>query len=144
MRFHLRDLPIKRKLMLVILLTSSFALVLMGSALITYELITFRRTLATNMGVLANIIGSNSTAALAFEDQKSAQEILSALSAEPQITSAAIYDDQGRIFARFPAELDWSQFPTGPESDGHRFSGTHLLMFRPIVQEATRLGTIYL
>ena len=144
MAFHLRDLPIKRKLMLVILLTSSFALILMGSALITYELVTFRRTLAGNMGVLANIIGSNSTAALAFEDQKNAQEILGALSAEPQITSAAIYDTEGRMFARFPAELQWADFPPRPEGDGHRFTQAHLVMFRPILQDGTRLGTIYL
>ena len=37
MAVFLRDTPIKRKLMLVILLTNGFALLLMGSALITYE-----------------------------------------------------------------------------------------------------------
>jgi hypothetical protein len=36
MAVFLRDTPIKRKLMLVILLTSGFALFLLGSALITY------------------------------------------------------------------------------------------------------------
>ena len=51
----LRDLPIKSKLMLVILLTSSFALFLMGTALIIYERVTFRRALAVNIGVLAQI-----------------------------------------------------------------------------------------
>jgi hypothetical protein len=40
MAVFLRDTQIKRKLMLVILLTSSFALLLMGSAVITYELVT--------------------------------------------------------------------------------------------------------
>src|ERR1700681_2432740 len=95
----LRDLPIKRKLMVVILLTSSFALLLMGSALIIYERITFRHALAVNMNVLAQIIGSNSTAALACDDPKNAHEILSALLAENQIRAAAIYDRTGRIFA---------------------------------------------
>ena len=61
-----RDTPIKRKLMLVILLTSGFALFLLGSALITYELLTFRRSQATNMEVLAEIIGANSTVAISF------------------------------------------------------------------------------
>lgn len=102
MAMLLRDTPIKRKLTLVILLTTSFALILMGSALITYELVTFRQSLAANMGVLAQIIGSNSTAALAFDDPKNAQEILSALSAEHQITAAAIYDVHGGLFANFP------------------------------------------
>ena len=48
MAVSLRDLPIKRKLMLVILLTSSFALFLMGTALIVYERVTFRRALAVH------------------------------------------------------------------------------------------------
>jgi signal transduction histidine kinase/ActR/RegA family two-component response regulator len=144
MALSLRDIPIKRKLMLVMLLTSSFALLLMGSALITYELVTFRRALAVNIGVLAQIIGSNSTAALAFDDAKSAREILAALSAEQQITSAAIYDQRGRIFASFPVGVPISEFPKRPGSDGHMFERAHLVMFQPILQEGTRLGTIYL
>ena len=144
MPFSLRDIPIKRKLTLVMLLTSSVALLLMGSAVITYELVTFRRALAVNIDVLAKIIGSNSTAAVAFDDRKSAQEILAALSAEHQITAAAIYDKSGRIFASFPETIAASDFPSRPRSDGYRFEQSHLAMFRPIVQEGTRLGTIYL
>jgi signal transduction histidine kinase/ActR/RegA family two-component response regulator len=144
MPFSLRDIPIKRKLMLVMLLTSSVALLLMGSAVIAYELVTFRRALTVNIDVLAKIIGSNSTAAVAFDDRKSAQEILGALSAEHQITAAAIYDKSGRIFASFPETIATSQFPVRPRADGYKFERSHLAMFRPIVQEGTRLGTIYL
>ena len=144
MRFYLRDIPIKRKLMLVMLLTSSVALLLVGSALITYELVTFRRSLAVNIGVLAQIIGSNSTAAVAFDDPKSAQEILSALSAEHQVTAAAIYDNSDHLFAKFPENAAVSQFPAQPRNNGYRFERSHLHMFQPILQEGTRLGTIYL
>ena len=144
MTYRLRDIPIQRKLTLVILLTSSFALLLMGSALITYELVTFRRTLAVNIGVLAQIIGSNSTAALAFDDKKNAQEILSALAAERQIVSAAIYDNDGALFASFPEGRPRSDFPLQPGHDGHAFEQRSLLMFQPILQEGKRLGTIFL
>src|SRR3981081_3232123 len=102
MAFSLRDTPITRKLTIVILLTTSFALILMGSMLITYELVTFRRSLVTNMNVLAQIIGSNSKASLAFQDKKSAQEIRGALAAERQVSAAAIYDEQGHLFVSFP------------------------------------------
>lgn len=140
----LRNTPIKRKLMVIILLTSGFAMLLMGSALFTYELITFRRSLEVNIRMLGEIIGSNSTAALAFRDAKSAKEILSALAAEHQITAAAIYDSKGQIFARFPTSALLADFPTALRADGHRFEGSHLEMFRPIVQDGERLGTIYL
>ncbi len=143
MKLRLRDTPIQRKLTVVILLTSSFALFLMVSALITYELATFRRSLAVNMGVLAQIIGSNSTASLAFDDRKSAQEILSALAAEHQVTAAAIYDQNQRLFASFPEGNVRSEFPTQPGPDGYAFESAHLVMFQPISQEGKRLGTIY-
>ncbi|HEY4282610.1 MAG TPA: ATP-binding protein, partial [Chthoniobacterales bacterium] len=141
----LRNTPIKRKLTLFMLLTTSFALIFMGTALITYEVVTFRRTLAANMNVLAQIIGSNTTAALAFEDRKNAREILSALSAEHQITAAAIYDDAGKIFARFPDTDAAAKIPPAPGHDGYVFTGTNLDMFQSISQqEGGRLGTIFL
>ena len=141
----LRNTPIKRKLTLLILLTTSFALIFMGSALITYEVITFRRTLAANMTVLAQIVGSNMTAALAFEDPKNANEILSALSAEQQITAAAIYDDNGKVFARFPETAAPSVIPVSPGADGYVFHPGSLDMFQSVSQgEGGRLGTIFL
>ena len=143
MAFSLKDTPIRRKLMLVILLTSGFAILLMGTALILYEVGTFRRALTGNIEVLAQIIGSNSTAALAFEDHENANEILRALAAENQITSAAIYDRNGRLFASFPLQLSATELPATPGPDGHRFERSHLVMVQPIFQEGSRLGTIY-
>ncbi len=140
----LRDLPLRRKLLLVILLTSSFALLLMGSALITYELVTFRRTLVKNMGVLAEIIGSNSTAALAFREPRDAQEVLSALAAEDQVRAAAIYDAQGNLFAQFPAGLTRANFPAEPPERDHVFEQDRLLLSEAILLEGKQLGTIYL
>ena len=144
MAFSLRDIPIKRKLMVVILLTSGFAILLMGSALITYELVTFRSALTSNIEVLAQIIGSNSTAALAFDDRQNANEILRALAAENQITAAAIYDRNGRLFASFPESIAPAQLPPVPGPDGHRFNRSQLVMVKPIFQEGARVGTIYL
>ena len=144
MAFSLRNVPIKRKLMLVILLTSGFAILLMGTALITYELVTFRSALTNNIEVLAQIIGANSTATLAFDDRENAKEILRALAAENQITAAAIYDRNGRLFASFPESIAPTQLPPVPGPDGHRFNRFQLVMVQPIFQEGARLGTIYL
>ena len=93
--FSFRDAPITRKLMLVILMTTTLALAVMTSAVVAYELITFRNALTTNTGVLAQVIGSISTSSLAFENQEDAAEVLTVLSAEPQISAAAIYDGHG-------------------------------------------------
>ncbi len=143
MTFRLRDAPIQRKLILVILFTSSFALFLMGSALITYEVVTFRSSLALHVNVLAQIVGSNSTAAVAFDDPKNAQEILGALAADRQITEAAIYNGQDQLFASFPALPALAAFPVKPGPVGYTFEDRHLIMFQPILQDGQRLGTIF-
>ena len=55
----LRDTPIKRKLMLVILLTTGFALLLTASALTTYETITFRHSLAVDMRSISTVLAQS-------------------------------------------------------------------------------------
>ncbi len=140
----LRDAPIKRKLMVVLLLTTSLALVLMAGAVVTYEILTFRTAITTNTGVLAKVIGSISTSSLAFENQEDATEMLSVLSAEPQITAAAIYNREGRVFAQFPKDGTDLDIPPAPGPDGSFFDASYLMMFQPIIEKGNRLGTIYL
>jgi len=85
-----RDLSIRRKLTLIIMLTSSVALLLACAAFVSYDLYTFRRAKVHDLTTLAEIIGSNSTAALTFGDSNSAKEILGALSANQHIAAADI------------------------------------------------------
>lgn len=144
MTSSLRDVPIKRKLMLVVLLTTTFALLLMCAALIIYEVLTFRRELTTNTGVLAQIVGSNSAAALAFDNPEDADQSLSALAAEKQISAAALYDTAGNLFAHFPPDVSATEFPARPGADGHEYRMDHLLMFHPVTEGGKRQGTIYL
>ncbi len=140
----LRDVPIKRKLMMVILMTTTFALLLMGGAIVAYEILTFRSTLAASTGVLAQIVGANSTGALAFDNPEDAGQVLRALGAERQITHAGIYDRDGKLFARFPASAPAEEFPPSPRADGHVYFDEHLAVFQPIAESGKRLGTIYL
>jgi PAS domain S-box-containing protein len=140
----LRNAPIKRKLMVVLLLTTSLALVLMGGAVMAYEVLTYSSSLTTNSSVLAKVIGSISTSSLAFENQEDATEVLNVLSAEPQITAAAIYDSQGTLFAQYPSVTEKGAIPPRPGADGSTFGASHLTMFQPILEKSKRLGTIYL
>src|SRR5881396_1644302 len=97
----LRDRPIRRKLMTIILLTSGAVLLLTCAAFFAYELWTFPRTAVRNLTTLGEIIAANSTAALAFENQDDASEILAALKAEQHIVSACLYDKEGNLFAKY-------------------------------------------
>src|SRR5262249_1468668 len=87
-----RDRPIRQKLMISLLLTSFVVMLLMEAAYFAYGFFALRQSMLQQLATLGKITAANSTAALAFDNQEDAQEILSALSAEPSIVAAAIYD----------------------------------------------------
>ena len=78
----LRDTPIQRKLMSVILLTCGIVLSLMCFAYVVLEYVSFRNTAKNNISTLGAVIATNSSAALAFDSQIDAQEVLNAVKGE--------------------------------------------------------------
>jgi len=140
----LQDLSIKRKVMAVIMLTSISVVLLTLAAFMVYDLVTYRQTLESNLATIAFITADNSTAALEFNNDKDAEEILAALRAEPHIVMAALYDPRDNIFARYPVQKPVNAFPLKPGPAGHRFERRHLKFVTPVVQEGGRLGTLYL
>ena len=71
---NLRDISIKLKLTLIIMLTSTVVLLLACMAFVIYDLITFRRSMTRDLSTIAEIIGNNTTSALVFVDQDAAEE----------------------------------------------------------------------
>jgi signal transduction histidine kinase/ActR/RegA family two-component response regulator len=137
-------MPLQRRLMTIMLLTSGAVLGLACIGFSAYELITFRSGMVRQLSTIAELISSNSTAVLAFEDDKGADEILSALKAEPHVTAAALYGSDGKLFSRYPVSLPASAFPPAPAADGYRFELGGLIGLQPVVQGARRLGTLYI
>src|SRR6266478_4924840 len=90
MRFA--DLPIRRKLMAMLLLTSGLVLALTCCAFIGYEFVSFRAAAVRNLATLGQVVATNSTAALAFDNPGDATDVLTAMKAEPRIVAAALYD----------------------------------------------------
>jgi PAS domain S-box-containing protein len=141
----LRDAPIRRKLMTIMLLTSGLVLLLTCAAFMAFEVLTFRQAAVRELSTVGQIIATNSTAALAFQNPDDAREVLGALRAEPHILSAMLYDAHGRAFAGYPDSLPRTAFPPTPETDGFRFERARLTGFEPVVQgDNRRLGTLYL
>ena len=141
----LRHLSIKRKLTLIIMLTSSAVLLLACSAFMAYELITFRHAMTRDLSTMAEIIGTNSKVALAFNDQKAAQETLASLADKPHIVSACIYTMAGQVFTRYQrgrANADFT--PPAVQPDGNYFKDGHIILFRRIIFDGEAIGTIYI
>jgi signal transduction histidine kinase len=140
-----RNIPIKRKLTALFLLTNGAVLVLTCAAYFAYEFVTFRQTTRGQLSTLGEIIAANSTAALAFGNERDAGEILAALKAERHIVAAGLYDREGKLFSRYPAGVSGDALPPAPDRDGYRFERSHLVGFQPVAQEHNRrLGTLYL
>ncbi len=120
MRF-LRDVSIQQKLTWIIMLTSGVALLIACAAFALYELVSFRYAMTRELLSMAEIIGSNSTAALEFKDPKAGEEILSALRADSRIVSAHIYTEEGKVFATYQREVrEGNSLPQGSQKEAPR------------------------
>ncbi|MGI9168537.1 MAG: response regulator [Pyrinomonadaceae bacterium] len=139
------DLSIKRKLTMIMMLISIVALVLSCASFIVYDQIFSRRAMVHDLTSLAEIIGSNSTAAITFGDPDSATEILAALSARPRITSACIYSSEGKPFAQYVRGDQRPSFqPPAPQAGGSHFSNDRLQHFRSITLHGEGVGFLFL
>jgi signal transduction histidine kinase/DNA-binding response OmpR family regulator len=157
-----RDIPIKRKLTAIIMLTSGIVLLLASAAFVTSDTLSFRRGMVERLSTLAEVIGTNSAAPLTFKDKKAAEETLSALTAEPHIMIGYIFTRGGEVFAKYIAgeihasdasrELEktdnqrWALDVETPllVKEGHDFGADHLDLSRHIFLDGGRVGTVYL
>lgn len=141
----LRDWPIRQKLTAMLLLVSGVVLLLTSAGFVTYEIVRFRRATLKDLSTLGRVIAANSTASLAFANEADAREILSALRAEPHVVAAALYDRNGQLFSRYPAELALDAVPATPGRDGYHFEGGYVIVIEPVAEAGNpRLGTLYL
>src|ERR1041385_8375722 len=106
-----RDFSIRRKLNLIIMATSSLALMSACTAFLVHQLLALRDQTWNQLATAAGMIGANSTAALSFQDRKAAEETLRALRADTRILAASVYDKDGALFARYPASAPLDDFP---------------------------------
>jgi two-component sensor histidine kinase len=139
MRF--KNQPIKRKLMLMILIASGTVLLIISAIIMSFEWLTFRSTLVEDVTTVAEVIARNSTAALAFKDQKDAVEILAGLRVEGNIKAAALFDSADRMLATYVSGSG-DLPPKNPKKNGYQFMEDHLVVSVPVKEARERYGTL--
>ncbi len=143
MRF--RDISIKHKLQVIILGTASIALILSCLAFFLNDLYLLRAGMKSDLSILAEEIGFNSSAALTFNDASAAQEILQGLKAQPHIVAACIYTRDGKPFATYTRSGREETFPVpAPHSYSVSFTPQSLILFSPIALDHQTVGAVYL
>src|SRR6185503_14203755 len=97
----LKEGSITRKQTLVIMLASCLSLLLACGGFVAYELITFRQIMVENLSTLGDIVANNSTTAVDFNFQESAEKNLAMLRSERSVEAAWILSKDGRVFAEY-------------------------------------------
>src|SRR5687767_15060827 len=135
---------IKDRVRTLILLVSVTVLFLTAAAFFAYEVLSFKAQLVRNVGTLAAVIANNAAPTLGFQSPETASDILSALTAEPDIEQVALYDEEEKLFAYHPPHLRTNLLPARPGLKGYRFEDRGLEMVTPVTKEGKDVGTLYI
>ncbi|MES9992875.1 MAG: ATP-binding protein [Candidatus Thiodiazotropha sp.] len=100
----LRNASIKHKLEVIILFITASVLLLSLLLFMIFEITSARSEAATRLQSLALLLGANSNAAITFNDQDTANDILATLSTQQDVIEASIILNNGNSFARYVSD----------------------------------------
>ncbi|MDD2366927.1 MAG: ATP-binding protein [Desulfuromonadaceae bacterium] len=100
-RYKFRDIPIQRKVMTIMLLQSIIVLVLVLVAITANVAIVKHGEIKSELASLTDIIATNVSSAVIFNDHKTAQETLNGLKEKKQIISAYILNENDKVFVQY-------------------------------------------
>jgi diguanylate cyclase len=139
-------LTLQKRVTFVNLVTTAAALLLATALLIGIEYWHLRRAFLEDLQVQARILANNSSAALLFRDDKTANEILSSIQAAQQVGHAEIIDLDSHIRAEYSAP-DFERAATPlvyTPTEKYIFNRLSLEVFQPVVVENKAIGMIYI
>ncbi len=141
----LRRVPsIRLKMMIVALGTCVAALTFAGVVLVAYDVRSHQTSWARDLLIQAEMIGRASAPAIVFGDTLTAHQNLAMLAIRPEIEAGAVYTRRGLVFSRYARESTKAEFPPPLESDGYRYDGDRLTVFKAIEDADGRQGTVVL
>ena len=143
---RLDDLPIRSKLLVLILLSSGVGLVVAACILIAFASSALRTSTVRDLQTLAAIMADSSVAALVFGDTQAATDTLDSLRAHPDIARACLYSPAatsgGALFAHYARE--GVQCPAAPEAQSLQQDSEWLTVVAPVRLGDEVAGTLQL
>lgn len=138
-------MPIKYKLIAIIIAISLSVLSLVGVAFLHGERERLKDDMSVNLASMATIIAEHSTAAVSFSDERAAKEMLSALKFKRSVVAAAIYNADGTMLAKYEnGEKYTHQISKLKTGEATRFEGKSLLLYEPILMSGEKMGTVFI
>jgi signal transduction histidine kinase/DNA-binding response OmpR family regulator/HPt (histidine-containing phosphotransfer) domain-containing protein len=130
------------------------ALALVAVAMLAFQVWTFADTMIERLAVVAQVMATNVTAALEFEEPRQATKLLASMQAEKDITSVTVFSKDGAFFAGYghPAGAEASAANTdrwlrqGIERGvpSHRFRMGAIEYLAPVVLHTEKVGFVYM
>jgi two-component system NtrC family sensor kinase len=141
-----QPISINQKLTRLVTVAVATALLLSYAAFVINDVRIARRSLVEQMSVLADVLAANATAALEFDDEKSAEQVLASLRMEPSVESACIFNVDGSRFATYVRSGSVSpEAPSSVPTGGSNFSADgHLNLITPMLADGEPIGTFQL
>ena len=141
----LRNLSIRRKIVLIIMIISAVSLLVASAAFILTDRINARQSAEQGLSTLAKVIAANSSAAILFGDKAAADETLNFLRQQKHIQAVALYRQNGELFSSYIKKGVNLTLPgPGLRSKNILFWGNYIELFMPIMQEHEQIGHVYL
>ncbi len=153
-RQHLRlrrldDLPIRGKLLVLVLLSSGVGLVVAAGILIAFASSALRAGTVRDLQTLASIMADSSSAALVFADPQAATDTLDSLRAHSEIERACLYlqaapgtPGEGLPFAQFVRSS--AACPRAPAASALVQDADTLTVVTPVNLAGEQVGTLQL
>lgn len=145
---RLHDLPIRRKLLWISVISSTAALLLAGAILALYEVYSYRAQQLQEANVQADLLAASVTASLEFNEPRAAQDYLNAFKTHPDFLAAAVYAANGSAFASYTRKdatgVAQRELPAQAQELGVRIEDGALTGFWPVRQGRSTVGSVYL
>jgi two-component system cell cycle sensor histidine kinase/response regulator CckA len=143
-----RRLSIRTRLTIAILAITLGCLAVGFTVVGVRQVDAFKDQRAQTMSVIAEVVGNASVSALAFDDADDARDTLRQLSRFRDIQTAALYDDQGHLFATYQRqgtpEVHWQDRLPSDAKPVHEVKGDVSLVRSRIDYDGQFYGTIEL
>ncbi|MCP5158661.1 MAG: response regulator [Gammaproteobacteria bacterium] len=144
---NLRDWPLHRKFILILMLTAGIALIMAWVIFAVGAAIKLQQDLHTQLATLARMTAVNSQAAVAFNDERSAEANLEALRVAPDVVFVCITHPDGSPFARYSIPPIDTDEPCNSTLHRHfsTFNGIRWIhLDEPIIVDGEQLGNLHL
>src|ERR1700722_14021080 len=141
---RLRELQLQQKMRVMTMLICGAVLCIAIVVLFTFQVLNFRANFQRDAETLAVIIANNSTAAMFFNDDKAASELVASLKAKPTILAGSLLLPNGSVFSHYGKEEDSKALAEYPPPGEQCFVHGNLLLTQPVELKGERVGTLCL